>query len=37
VHVRNGLLRVTLQRFSRWFESDREWHESHADDVPGRS
>lgn len=37
VHVRNGLLRATLQRFARWFESDREWHEGHADDLPSRS
>ncbi len=37
VHVRNGLLRATLQRFARWFESDRAWHEGHADDHPGHS
>jgi hypothetical protein len=37
VHVRNGLLRTMLQRFARWFESDREWHEGHADDSPSRS
>ena len=37
VHVRNSLLRATLQRFARWFENDREWHEGHADDPPGRS
>ncbi len=36
VHVRNGLLGAILRRFARWFESDREWHEGHADDVPGR-
>jgi len=37
VHVRNGLLRATLKRFARWFESDREWHECRADDAPSRS
>jgi hypothetical protein len=37
VHVRNGLLRATLHRFARGFESDREWHEGHADDPASRS
>ena len=37
VHVRNGLLRATLRRFSRWFESNHEWCEGHVDDAPSRS
>ena len=37
VHVRNRLLRATLKRFARWFESDHEWHECRADDAPSRS
>jgi len=37
VHVRNGLLRVLLRRLASYFERDRAWRESPADDIPGRS
>ncbi|HKB81723.1 MAG TPA: GNAT family N-acetyltransferase [Burkholderiales bacterium] len=37
VHVRNGLLRAVLQRFARWFESDREWHRSQTHEPHRRS
>jgi hypothetical protein len=37
VHIRNPLLRTMLRRFARWFESDREWHEGHADGSASRS
>jgi predicted N-acyltransferase len=37
VHVRNGVLCALLRRLAGYFESDRAWHESHADGIAGRS